>query len=165
MENIKRLEELKKICLEKKAIATELYRRIGNGILQRDFKLLHEKYDISNNGKSFEFKIYDNVLEIIDRRKDSFLWGFGVILDKNLRLGDAFMFNNKAYSVSTINNITDQKIILEIEKVMSEYNDTITYFTENPEYISYSYYYECDHEDLKCKDIFEVYQNVVNRLV
>ncbi|AHF11226.1 MULTISPECIES: hypothetical protein [Dehalobacter] len=164
MENSKKLEELKKACLEKKAIATELYQKIGNGILQRDFKLLIEKYNISENDKSFEFKIYDDVLEIIDRREAAFLWGFGVILDNNLRLGDAFKFNNKIYSVSFIDSITDPQIIIEIEKVILEYNDTIAYLTENPEYTSYIYHYECDHEELKCKDIFEVYQNVMNRL-
>lgn len=165
-----KLEELKKICSGKKDIAMSLYTKIGNDILRRDMKLLLEKHNEISNPKpdyytmeSFEFKINGDILEVIDRRKDAFLWCFGVILNNNFRLGDAFTFDKQIYSVSFLDNISNENMLSEIENVISEYNATIQYLKENEDYTKYTYYYECEHEEVKCPDIFEVYSKVLNR--
>jgi hypothetical protein len=167
MENIC---NLKKICLEKKDIVYDLYSKLANNTLEKDMESLAKKYTNLKSIKpdyykenNFEYRISNGNLEIIDNRQFAFLWCFEIVLNSNIRIGDTFIFNKRLYIVSTLNDIVDNDISLQVEKVISEYDNTIQLLRSKDNFMDVTYYYECEHEDVKCSDIFEVYKTVNER--
>ncbi|MFC0906234.1 hypothetical protein ACFHWD_16270 [Clostridium sp. MT-14] len=165
-----RLKELQDICKNKMNQVNDLYNDVANPILKKDIKLLIEKHNgiklIKPNyykSSSFEYRINKNNLEVIDNRNESFLWRFEVILNVKLRLGDAFSIDKKPYSVNYIHQVDNENILSNVEKVIKEFEDSIQFLKENRDFKEYKYYYECEHENVKCSDIFEVYNTIINR--
>lgn len=159
-----RLDELKAICKDRKDTAFKLKQAIDQALIDRDLKLFLSKNKPDENSKpinSLEIRTTD-LLEIIDRRGVAFLWCFEVEFDFVCRIGDAFIYNNKPFSVAHIDK-ADEKLLLEIEKVIAEYDSAISYLQTNRDVNTYAYYYYSAHEEVTCSDIFEVFDTVLAR--
>ncbi len=162
MSNKKRFQELKDLCSEKEKKARDLYKSIATKILERDLQLLLSS-DKSSSDSLVRYKIVNGMLEILDERGDSFLWGFEVDTENKIRLGDIFMFNGRPESVTYVEDTDDEIVLPMIENVLKEYNDSIKYLEENPDINSYQYKYYSAHEETYCQNIFEVHDIVIRR--
>lgn len=160
-----RLDELKAICKDRMDTTVKLKKAIDHALIDRDLKLFLSKNKTDENPKpidSLEIRTTEDTLEVIDRRGNAFLWCFEVEFDFDCRIGDAFIYNNKPFSVVYIDK-ADEKLLLEIEKVIAEYNSTISYLQTNRDVNTYAYHYISAHEEVTCSDIFEVFNTILTR--
>ncbi|MFL0196325.1 hypothetical protein ACJDU8_12280 [Clostridium sp. WILCCON 0269] len=174
MENIcLKLEKLRKICSQKKNEVNDLYNDLVNSILKRDMELLSKKYKEiiivrPDFCKTEYFKYYmdRNALDIIDDRGEYFGWLFEIAFSGiDICLSDTYVDKetNISYDVSEIGEVKDENAFEEIEKVIKRLDNSIEFLKNNSDFTKYKYYYECEHENVKCSDIFEVYNIVTSR--
>lgn len=67
------------------------------------------------------------MLEIEDRRDSAFLWVFEVLLDNAIRIGNAFEFDKKVYTVPYLKESEVTVSMLEkVKEVLGEFDNAIS---------------------------------------
>lgn len=169
-------EELKATCKERWNTVMDLKKKLDNDIIRSDVRLLIEKMGDFDNpepdkyvNSSMEIMIDTNngVLKIIDKKNNLYPWNFEIThVDFNLRMCDIFIHGKEHYSVSLMNKTDKVELLNGIEKIISEYDDTIKYFNENDVLThKYKHRYFSYRESKRCEDIFEVYKAVIDHEV
>ena len=109
--------------------------------------------------KDIKLQITDGDLDIIDDRGTAFGWLFEVEIE-GVSDGDYFVIDNQLYSVADLdeNTLKDgEEYIMNVIEILKRSIEHIGH--END--FEYSYY--SDHEDIRCRDIFEVIKAVLDR--
>lgn len=173
------MQELKTECLKKVEKVNELKKKLSQKVILRDLnnlKASDSKMTSSNNkNEYFRDKLIitatsTGTLEIIDKRKPSFMWIFDVEYSMNIRLGDAFEYSGDVYTVSCIEESeTTDGILKKIEEVVREFDNTSSILGNilNSDSLldELTYIYNDEHEKLTCNTIQEVIDRVSEREV
>lgn len=123
----------------------------------------------SDKNKFFKDKLIITVtsagmLEIEDRRDSAFLWVFEVLLDNAIRIGNAFEFDKKVYTVPYLKESEVTVSTLEkVKEVLGEFDNAISTLKSDISLDAWTYkYYDC-HEEVTCKSIQDVFSTILKR--
>ena len=167
------LQTLKEECSKKEKIVEELNGKLCQKIILRDLNILQSSDSSITSGsdknKFFKDKLIITVtstgmLEIEDRRGSTFLWGFKVQHDKAIRIGNAFEFNKKVYTVPYLKESEATASMLEkVKEVLGEFDNAISTLQSDISLDTWTYkYYDC-HEEVTCNSLQDVFATVLKR--